>query len=57
MKKTYISPSMEVIKLNTANIIATSMAVYSDQTVDTSGSGVQLGREDNSSSSIWDQTW
>lgn len=43
--------------MNVANIIATSMAVYSDQTVDTSISSVQLGREDNSRPSLWEQGW
>lgn len=56
MKKTYIAPSMEVIKVNVTSIIATSM-IISETTVDTSVEGVQLGREDNSSSSVWDQGW
>lgn len=48
MKKTYISPSMEVIKVNVTNIIATSMAIY-DETVNSS---IQLGRENNSNH-VW----
>ena len=58
MKKTYIAPSMEVIKVNVANIIAASMNI-SDILVDTSAEGVQLGREDDvlSGSNVWEQGW
>lgn len=55
MKKTYISPSMEVIKVNVANIIAASMPI-SDITVDTN-EDIQLGRENISGSNVWEQGW
>lgn len=58
MKKTYITPEMEVIKVGAVSMLAASMGVNED-TVDTSGNGVQLGREDNNPSSpnLWDQGW
>lgn len=43
--------------MNVTNIIAASMVLNSEQTVNTSEAGVQLGRDNNSSSSIWDQGW
>lgn len=57
MKKLYVSPSMEIITVNAANIIAASMQIFSETTVDTSEDGVQLGREDVSSPSLWEQGW
>lgn len=57
MKKTYISPSVEAIKVGVANIIAASTLSISDETVDSFVEGVQLGREDNSNSSVWQQGW
>ena len=58
MKKTYITPEMEVIKVGAVSMLAASMGVNED-TVDTSGNGVQLGREDNTPSrpNLWDQGW
>lgn len=58
MKKTYITPEMEVIKVGAVSMLAASMGVKEDA-VDTSGNGVQLGREDNNPSSpnLWDQGW
>lgn len=40
MKKTYIIPSCEIVKLNAADIIATSFG-----TNDEEGNGVQLSRD------------
>ena len=60
MKKTYIAPSVEVIKVGAISMLAASIAIFNnDTTVDTSGDGVQLGREDNTPSSpnLWDQGW
>ena len=60
MKKTYIAPSVEVIKVGAISMLAASMRIINDNTtVDTSGDGVQLGREDNTPSSpnLWDQGW
>lgn len=58
MKKTYITPEMEVIKVGAVSMLAASMGVNED-TVDTSGVGVQLGREDNTPSrpNLWEQGW
>jgi hypothetical protein len=58
MKKTYIAPSVEVIKIGAISMLAASMEIK-DGSVDTSGDGVQLGREDNTPSSpnLWEQAW
>ena len=57
MKKAYIEPSMEVIEINTAAIIAESMP-FSETEVDTSEEGGQLGREDRPSGpNLWDNVW
>ena len=57
MKKTYIAPEVELIKVGTVSMLATSMGI-SDKEVDTSNGG-QLGREDNTPSSpnLWEQGW
>ena len=58
MKKTYITPEVEVIKVDVVNILAESVVIDSDKYVDTSDGG-QLGREDNTPSrpGIWEQGW
>ena len=58
MNKTYITPVVEVIKVGAISMLAASMGI-NDKEVDTSGEGVQLGREDNTPSSpnLWDQGW
>ena len=59
MKKTYIAPQVEVIKVGAISMLATSMEI-NDKEVDTSGDGVQLGREDKhtpSNPNLWDQVW
>jgi hypothetical protein len=58
MKKTYIAPQVEVIKVGAISMLAASMKI-NDKEVDTSGDGVQLGREDNTPSrpGIWEQGW
>ena len=58
MKKTYITPSVETIKVSAVNMLAASIMSISDTTVDTSN-GEQLGREDNGSSApgVWDSEW
>ena len=55
MKKTYIAPSVEVIKVDVANVMATSMAI-NEGTVDTSNIGDQLSRELENSMKAWEQT-
>ena len=58
MRKTYITPSVEIIKVGAISMLAASMEINNTE-VDTSGEGVQLGREDNTPSSpnLWDQGW
>ena len=57
MKKTYITPSVEVIRVDSINMMATSLAVHGDKEVNTETE--QLGREDNGSSApgVWDSEW
>lgn len=59
MKKTYIAPSAEVIKVETVSILAASLNLNDDTQVDTSDGG-QLGREDNYTPyrpNLWEQGW
>ena len=57
MKKVYVKPSVEVIKVNATNMLAASVRMI-DDTVDTSEDNVQLGRKNNSSfGNIWDSQW
>ena len=53
MKKTYITPSMEVIKVQVANVMATSMPISNDA-VDVTD---QLSRELENSIKALEQTW
>ena len=58
MKKTYVNPEIQVIKLNAVSMMATSSFDISDTPVNTSEPGVQLGRDtEESSSNIWDNEW
>ena len=59
MKKTYITPSVETIKVSAVNMLAASVMSISEDTVNTSEAGVQLGREDNGYSAlgVWDSDW
>ena len=57
MRKTYITPSVEVIKVDVANVMATSMAINEGTVVDTSSVGEQLSRELENSMKAWEQTW
>lgn len=58
MKKNYVKPSVEVIKVNAVNMLAASLRMI-DGEVDTSEENVQLGRENRGSSfgNIWDSQW
>ena len=56
MKKTYIAPSVEVIKVDVANVMATSMPIVNEGSVDTGDLGQQLSRELENSMKAWDQT-
>ena len=53
MKKTYITPSMEVIKVQVANVMATSMPISNDA-VDVTD---QLSRELENSIKALEQIW
>jgi hypothetical protein len=58
MKKTYITPSVEVIKMEAVSIVATSLNLDNNTEVDTSVDGGQLGREDRPSRpGLWEQGW
>ena len=57
MKKTYIAPSVEVIKVGAISMLAASLGV-NEQEVDTETD--QLGREDDNTPSrpnLWEQGW
>lgn len=57
MKKIYTTPSVEIIKVNAVNMLASSMGI-SDTEVDTSEDDVQKGREEKrSAGSLWNQQW
>ena len=56
MKKTYMSPSVEVIKVDVANMMATSMPIV-DGTVNTNNIADQLSREMNRSAELLEQLW
>ena len=58
MKKAYIAPATGVYNIDcVTNIMSGSMRIYSSDEVDTSSEGVQLGREDNAGSNVWDSEW
>ena len=59
MKKMYIAPEVETIKVNAMNMLAGSLGINDNTEVDTSVPGTQLGREDNNPSSpnLWEQGW
>lgn len=58
MKKTYIAPEVETIKVNAMNMLAASLGINDNTEVDTSDPDTQLGREDNPSRpNIWEQGW
>ncbi|MBO5824859.1 MAG: hypothetical protein J6Q93_07895 [Prevotella sp.] len=58
MKKMYITPSVEEIKVNAMNMLAQSDMNLNETETDTSQPGGQLGREDNPSRpNIWEQGW
>ena len=58
MKKNYVKPSVEVIKVNAVNMLAASIRMNNGE-VNTSDENVQLGREKRGSSfgNIWDSQW
>ena len=57
MKKTYIAPEVEEIKVNVVNMLAASMGISEDE-VDTSEEGVQENRREGlSSKGVWENEW
>ena len=46
MKKTYIRPEAQVVNIHTEGMIATSLGVYGDKTVDTSAGGQLTNKKD-----------
>ena len=58
MKKMYVAPEVETIKVNAMNMLATSLGINDNKEVNTSDEGVQLGREDTPSRpNLWEQGW
>ena len=57
MKKTYIAPEVEEIKVNVANMMASSLGINDEPEVDTNDE--QLGREEKkiSSPGVWGNEW
>ena len=56
MKKTYLQPSAEVMNINGRDAVMTAMSI-SEDTVNTSTNGVQLGREEEDFGGAWDTEW
>ena len=58
MKKNYVKPSVEVIKVNAVNMLANSLPIDASKSVNTD-QGEQLSREKRGSSfgNIWDSQW
>ena len=56
MKKTYIAPEMEEIKVNAANMMASSLGINE---TDVNTNEEQLGREEKkiSSPGVWGNEW
>lgn len=58
MKKQYIQPSVEEIKIETTSMLATSSLPENEATVNTDEDGVQFGRDDRPSNpNLWDKQW
>ena len=53
MKKTYITPAMSVSELFLEGVVAASLQMHDDKTVDTSADGAQLS---NKYKSPWDSS-
>lgn len=59
MKKTYLTPSMTVVRLQHHSIICSSMRGFSDGDVDYGGASSNYDGEvrTRESSSVWDDEW
>ena len=53
MKKTYVSPLMVEVNVEAEQMLANSVAIFSDKTVDTSNGG-QLGKDNDRA---WGNLW
>ena len=54
MKKTYVSPLMVEVNVATESMLAASLQMHSDKTVNTSSDGAQLGKENDRQ---WGNLW
>ena len=54
MKKNYVSPLAVEVSIDAASMLATSMKINNDKSVDTSVSGAQLGNEHRGE---WGNLW
>ena len=54
MKKNYVSPLAVEVNIDAASMLATSVAINPDKSVDTSVSGAQLGNEHRGE---WGNLW
>lgn len=57
MKKTYIAPEVETVKVDTVSMLAASPGISNDGNV---GDGEELSREDPTTPSrpnLWEQGW
>lgn len=57
MKKTYIAPEVEIVKVNSVNMLASSPGISDEGSV---GDDEELSREDPTTPSrpnIWEQGW
>ena len=54
MKKTYVSPLMVEVNVEAESMLAASLQMHSDKTVDTSTEGGQLGKENDRQ---WGNLW
>ena len=54
MKKNYVSPLAVEVSIDAASMLATSVAINSDKSVNTSENGAQLGNEHRGE---WGNLW
>ena len=54
MKKNYVSPLAVEVSIDAASMLATSVAINSEKSVDTSADGAQLGKENDRQ---WGNLW
>ena len=56
MKKNYIAPALQCVKVNTSNMLANSY--LQSTTATTEDSGAELGvKSNNRSYNVWDDDW